>query len=86
MEERLDFSKYVGTYSVSEAKEVLKNMENDLLEAEKREAIRLVKEIHGDNFTYEVRKGTSVDLTKLKANQRVCASGLKGHHVLLTEK
>jgi len=39
----------------------------------------------GEDFTYKRRKGTYVDLTKLKDNQRVCHGG-KTWHILMTEK
>ena len=84
--ETIDFSKYAGTYSVTEAAKVAKKMANDILEVEKLEAIKWAKSIHGDKFTYEVKKGTSVDLRKLKAGERICASGVKGHHIFMTEK
>ena len=83
---KFDFSKYIGTYSLEEAKEVTKKMAKEILDAKKKDAIETAKKIHGDKFTYKVRKGVSVDLTKLKSNQRVCATDLKGHHILLTEK
>ena len=41
--------------------------------------------IKGDKFTYELRTGTSVDLRTLYQNQLICASGIKGHHILMTE-
>lgn len=84
--ERLDFSKYAGTYSLSEAKEILDKMNEDILEAYKKKAIAYAKKIHGNKFNYEVRKGSVVNLTKLKEGQRVCACSLKGYHILLTEK
>ncbi len=84
--ETIDFSKYAGTFSVTEAAEVAKKMAIDILEAEKREAVKHAQSIHGDKFTYEVKKGTRVDLRKLKAGERICASGVKGHHILMTEK
>lgn len=51
-----------------------------------RLAIEHAKSIHGDSFKYEVKKGTSVDLFKLKEHQRVCASKIKGTHILMTKK
>mgnify|MGYP006389168513 CR=1 FL=1 len=44
-----------------------------------------IRSIHGFGFSYTLKKGTSVDLTKLNNNQKVCASKIKGHHWLLTE-
>jgi len=41
--------------------------------------------MHGDKYTYELKKGTRVDLRTLRDGQRICASGVKGHHVLMTE-
>lgn len=40
--------------------------------------------IHGDMYEYKLKKGTRIDLGKLKDNQRVCASQIKGYHTLLT--
>lgn len=84
--EKLDFSKYAGTYSLSEARQLLTTIAEDILEAHKKEAIARAKKIHGNKFNYEVRKGSVVNLTKLKAGKRVCACSLKGYHILLTEK
>jgi hypothetical protein len=81
----VDFSKYEGTYSVEEMKGILNNMKTDILQKEKEIAIKKVKEIHGNKFTYEVKKGISVDLRKLENGQRVCACDVKGHHILMTE-
>ena len=81
--EKVDFSKYAGSYSLSEAKEISKKMEADIFEAEKKEALADAKSKHGDGYTYELVKGTSPDLRKLSPNQRVCA-GIKGHHILMT--
>lgn len=83
--ETMDFSKYVGTYTVEEAKEISKQMAKEILEAKKREAIRLAREKFGNNFNYEVKRGVSVDLTKLKEGQKVCSCDVKGHHLLMTE-
>ncbi len=54
--------------------------------SEKIESVDRVKKIHGDGFKYQLRKKSFVDLTKLKDNQSVCSAGIKGYHVLLTEK
>ena len=54
--------------------------------SEKKEAVKRAKEIHGDSFSYRLRRKSFVDLTKLKNNQSVCAAGMKGYHILLTEK
>ena len=82
----LDFSKYEGTYSLDEMKIILDNMKSDILQKEKEIAIKKAKEIHGENFTYEVKKGISVDLRKLLDGQRVCFCDVKGHHILMTAK
>jgi hypothetical protein len=82
---RIDLSKYAGTYSLDEIKKVSESIGKDIFEAEKKQALIDVKKMHGDKYTYEFKKGTSVDLTKLKDGQRVCASGVKGHHILMTE-
>ena len=82
----LDFSKYEGTYSAEEMKSVLDNMKSDIFQKEKEIAIKKLKEIHGENFTYEVKKGTWVDLRKLLDGQRVFACDIKVHHVLMTPK
>jgi len=82
----LDFSKYAGTYSLAEAEEVAKKMRADIFEAEKQQEIEAVEAIHGSNFTYEICKGTSVNLQLLKQGQQVCACSIKGHHILMTEK
>lgn len=39
---------------------------------------------HGNKFTYRAVPGTRVDLTKLKANQRICYGG-EWFHILMTE-
>ncbi len=84
--ETLNFGQYVGTWSLDEAKKIAKLMETDILEAEKKQAIITTEEKHGTGYTYEVRKGTRVDLTKLKRGQEVCACMVKGHHMLMTKK
>ena len=40
----------------------------------------------GNTFTYKLTKGTRPNLMKLKNGQRVCASGVKGFHILMTPK
>lgn len=82
----LDFSKYEGTYSVEEMKIILDNMKSDIFQKEKEIAIKKSKERHGENYTYEVKKGISVDLRKLLDGQRVFACDVKGHHILMTPK
>jgi hypothetical protein len=84
--ETIDFTKYKGTYSLSEAKEVAKKMELDIFEAEKKEALSHAESIHGSTFKYELAVGTRPDLRKLNKGQRVCASGVKGFHILMTPK
>jgi len=81
----VDLSKYVGTYSLEEIQKVSESIKKDVFEAEKKQALSDAKKIHGNKYNYELKKGTSVDLTKLKHNQKVCASGVKGHHILMTE-
>ncbi len=49
------------------------------------EDIKLAKAIHGDKYEYVVRIGTQIDLRTLNNKQRVCASRIKGHHILMTE-
>jgi hypothetical protein len=83
--ETFDFSKYVGTYTVEEAKQVCKQMEKEILEARKREAIKKAHEKFGNNFNYEVKRGVSIDVTKLKDGQKVCRCDVKGHYILMTE-
>ena len=83
---RLDFSKYTGTYSLKEAQEVLNKMKQDVFEAEKEQDLKHAESIHGSGYSYELKKGTSVILTKLDSNQRVCASSIKGYHILMTKK
>lgn len=84
--ETIDFTKYKGSYSLSEAKEVSKKMAVDIFEAEKKQALTHAESIHGSTFNYELAKGTRPNLTKLKNGQRVCASGVKGFHILMTPK
>jgi len=84
--ETLDFSKYAGTYTLKEVDGVLANMKADILEKEKQIACKKAQEMHGNKFTYEVKKGTAVDLRKLQQGQKVCACDVKGHHILMTEK
>lgn len=84
--EKLNFSKYAGEYSLYEAEQLLITISEDILEARKKKAIAYAKKIHGNKFNYEVRKGSVVNLSKLKEGQRVCACSLKGYHILLTEK
>lgn len=84
--ETLDLSKYAGTYSLAQAKEVSKQMALDILEAEKREAIKKAEAKHGDIWYYTVRKGISPDLRMLTDGQRVCSCDIKGHHILMTPK
>lgn len=83
---RLDFSKYAGTYSVKEAEVILAKMKQDVFEAEKEQDLKHSESIHGPGYTYELKKGGRVDLTKLDKNQRVCASHIKGYHTLMTKK
>lgn len=83
---RLDFSKYAGTYSLKEAQDILNKMKQDVFEAEKKEDLKHAESIHGPTYSYELKKGTSVNLTKLDSNQRVCASSIKGYHILMTKK
>ncbi len=82
----INLNKYAGDYSLVEAKKVLENIKADIFEAEKLEAISHAEKLHGSGFTYELCKGTSVDLRSLNKGQQVCASGIKGHHILMTEK
>ncbi len=58
---------------------------NEVRQNKMAEDLDHAKSIHGEGYTYEHRKGTAVDLSKLKNNQKVCASKIKGHHILLTE-
>jgi hypothetical protein len=84
--ETIDFTKYKGSYSLSEAKEVAKKMAVDIFEAEKKQSLTRAESIHGNMFTYELVKGTRPNLMKLKNGQGVCASGVKGFHILMTPK
>lgn len=59
---RLDFSKYAGTYSVSEAKDLISKMEQDIKEAKKdieETSVRLKKEKKESNYlkAFEHNKG-----------------------------
>lgn len=83
---KLDFSKYVGTYSLKEASKILASMKQDVFEAEKEHDLKYAESIHGPGYKYELKKGTKVDLTKLDPKQRVCASAIRGYHILMTEK
>lgn len=56
------------------------------LEFTKKCELAYAEKQHGENYTYEHRKGTRVNLHSLNSNQRVCASQIKGHHILMTEK
>ena len=58
----------------------MREKENEII------ALEYVKNIHGEKFNYELVIGSLVDLTKLKNNQKVCGSKIKGHHILITEK
>jgi hypothetical protein len=82
----LDFSKYAGTYSLKEAEGILNSMKLDVFKAKEEEELERMKVIHGDKFIYELREGTSIDLRNLKDNMRICASNIKGHHILMIEK
>lgn len=82
----INFTKYSGYYSLSEAKEIAKKMAVDIFELEKEQAISSAELKHGKMFIYELVKGTRPDLTKLKKGQRVCNSELKGFHILMTPK
>lgn len=84
--EKLDFSKYSGSYNLNEIQKVLDEMEIDILNKKKEIACKKAQEIHGDNYFYSVKKGVSVDLRKLEKNQRICGCIIKGHHILMTEK
>lgn len=83
---RLDFSKYAGTYSVKEAGVLLAKMKQEVFEAEKEQDLKHAESIHGSDYTYELRKGSMVNLTKLKLNnnERICESSIKGYHILMT--
>lgn len=59
---------------------------NEVKQNKMDEDLEQAKEIHGDKFTYQHAKGTSIDLRKLAPNQRVCASKIKGHHIIMTER
>jgi len=83
---RLDFSKYTGTYSIKEAGVLLAKMKEEVFEAEKEQDLKHAESIHGSGYTYELKKGSRVDLTKLENNQRICASHIKGYHILMTKK
>ena len=80
------FKKYKGSYSLSEAKEVSKKMAADIFEVEKKQALTHAESIHGNTFNYELAKGTRPNVTKLNKGQRVCASKVKGFHILMTPK
>lgn len=82
----IDLSKYAGTYSISEARVISRKIQIDIFEARKQEDLTLARNIYGENRTYELKKGVSVDLRKLNPNERVCASSIKGYHILMTEK
>lgn len=81
----IDLSKYAGSYSVEEAREVSKRIGEDIFAAQKKEDLDAARKIYGDNRTYELRKGERVNLRKLNTNERVCASSIKGFHILMTE-
>jgi hypothetical protein len=83
---RLDFSKYTGTYSIKEAEGILAKMKQEVFEAEKEQDLKYIESIHGPDYTYELKKGSKVNLTKLDKNQRICASHIKGYHILMTKK
>ena len=82
----LKFANYAGTYTVAEAKELTKKLTKEILDAEKKADIDRIKSKYGDKYTYEVKKGVRIDLTKLKAGEKVCASFIKGHHIFMIEK
>jgi hypothetical protein len=84
--ETIDFTKYKGSFSLSEAKEIAVQMIADIFEVEKKQALTHAESIHGNTFTYKLTKGTRPNLMKLKNGQRVCASGVKGFHILMTPK
>jgi uncharacterized membrane-anchored protein len=84
--ETIDFTKYKGSFSLSEAKEIATQMIADIFEAEKKQALNHAESIHGNTFTYKLTKGTRPNLMKLKNGQGVCASGVKGFHILMTPK
>lgn len=84
--ETIDFTKYKGSFSLSEAKEIAVQMIADIFEVEKKQALTHAESIHGNTFTYKLTKGTRPNLLKLKNGQRVCASGVKGFHILMTPK
>ena len=82
----IDLSKYAGSYSVEEAREVSKRIGEDIFSAQVKDELENARQIHGDNYTYELKKGIRIDLKFLHENERVCASSIKGHHILMTEK
>ncbi len=82
----ITLKKYKGSYSLSEAKEVSKKIAADIFEVEKKQALTHAESIHGNTFTYKLARGTRPNLMKLKNGQGVCASGVKGFHILMTPK
>ena len=84
--ETIDFTKYKGSFSLSEAKEIATQMIVDIFEIEKKQALSHAESIHGNTFTYKLTKGTRPNLMKLKNGQRVCASKVEGFHILMTPK
>lgn len=86
MEKNIDLSKYAGMYTLYEAKVISKQINADIFEKEKEQDLAIATEHHGPMYDYQLVKGVSADLTKLNPNQRVCASSIKGHHILMTSK
>ena len=83
---KIDFTKYVGTYSTDELKKVLSEMKSDIFEKEKEMVLIEVKERYGDKFNYEVMEGEVVDLSELDDNQSIVGCPIDGHYILMTER
>ena len=49
-------------------------------------AIKKAKDAYGDSFEYEIKKGNSLYVCKLKENQKICCSGLPNRYILMTKK
>ena len=45
----------------------------------------IIKNIYGNNFLYEFVKGVRPNLRELKKGQKVVASSINGHYILMTE-
>jgi len=71
-------------YTINDIESFWKDCLNEVQQTKMNEDLEEVKKIYGDGYTYEHKKGTQPNLMKLNLDQRVCASKIKGYHILMT--